>query len=189
VFQQKNSSCPPQNLASFSLVSPNKLSDPHVVELFSKVSSWQASSSGYPLCFFTNPEELAEIYLITGWDDVAAHEKWIKSPRNQELLQIAKKILNIIGMVHLDIDFSKFPVGAESLVCTRFIGASGGISKETQRSMAHAQGAWTGYGKDVQESGTGPGVYLLLQESDTLEGVEGEGGINMKAHLKSVKFT
>jgi hypothetical protein len=30
----------------------------------------------------------------------------------------------------------------------------------------------------MQESGTR--VYLLLQESDILEGVEGEGGIDMK---------
>lgn len=178
---------PITEFASFSLITPNKLSDPHVVELFSKVSSWQASSSGHTLCFFTNSEEPAEIYLITGWDDVAAHEKWIKSPRNQELLQIAKKILIIIGMVHLDIDFSKFPVGAESLVCTRFTGTSGGLSRGTKRSVVHAQGAWTGYGKDVQESSTG--VYLLQEKSDILEGVEGEGGIDMKVNLKSVRFT
>jgi len=54
-------------------------------------SSWQASSSGHPSYLFTNPEELAEIYLITGWDDAAGHEKWIKSPRNEELLQVAKR--------------------------------------------------------------------------------------------------
>ncbi|KAG1756906.1 uncharacterized protein EDB91DRAFT_1041182 [Suillus paluster] len=77
---------PITELATLSLIPPNNLSDPHIVNLFFKVSSWQRSSSGYPLCFFINPEEPAEIYLITGWDDVRAHEKWIASSRNQELL-------------------------------------------------------------------------------------------------------
>ncbi|KAG2154090.1 hypothetical protein DEU56DRAFT_772888 [Suillus clintonianus] len=136
---------PITEFASLSLIPPNKLSDPHVVDLFSKVSSWQASSSGYPLCFFTNPEEPAEIHLITGWDDVRAHERWIASSRNQELLQTAEGFLNIIGMVHLDLDFNAFPVGAESLVCVRSAGGAKGASEEAKsNSVASMQCGWIG---------------------------------------------
>jgi len=177
---------PITEFASLSLIPPNKLSDPHVIELFSKVSSWQASSSGYQLCFFTNPDEPAEIHLITGWDGVAAHDEWIKSSRNQELLQNGRNFLNIMGMVHLDLDFSEFPVGVESLICVRFIGAIEDLSEEAKVKRAmHVKGGWTRYGKDVQQSGTG--VYYFT-ESDTLEDIDGDG-VDMKTRLKRVTFT
>ncbi|OJA11793.1 hypothetical protein AZE42_09315 [Rhizopogon vesiculosus] len=177
---------PITEFASLSLMSPNKLSDPHVVELFSKLSSWQASASGYPLCFFTNQQEFREVYLVTGWNDVAAHEEWIKSARNQELLEIGGKFLDVIGMVHLDLDFSEFPVGAESLVCVRSVGGTEGQSeKGKQDNVVQVQGGWTGYGKDVQETSTG--MYCFT-ENGALEDVVGKGNIGMKTSLKRVAF-
>jgi hypothetical protein len=114
---------------------------------------------------------------------VAAHEEWIKSSRNQELLKTAENFLNIIGMVHLDLNFNEFPVGVESLICARFTGAdTEGLSEEVeQKSVAHGREGWVGYGKDVQEISTG--VYYFT-ESDTLEDVEGKGDIDMKTRLK-----
>ncbi|OAX37122.1 hypothetical protein K503DRAFT_743210 [Rhizopogon vinicolor AM-OR11-026] len=176
---------PITEFASLSLMSPNKLSDPHVVDLFSKLSSWQASASGYPLCFFTNQHELREVYLVTGWNDVAAHEEWIKSARNQELLEIGGKFLDVIGMVHLDLDFSEFPVGAESLVCARSVGTDGQSEEAKPDNEVQVQGGWTRYGKDVQEISTG--VYYFT-ESDALEDVVGKGNIDMKTSLKKVVF-
>jgi hypothetical protein len=181
---------PITEFASLSLISPNTLSDPHVVNFFSNLSSWQSSSSGYPLTFFTNPAEPAEIHLITGWDDVGAHEKWIASSRNQELLQIAEGFLNIIGMVHLDLDFNEFPVGAESLVCARYTGATKGVSEEAKlKSVASLpECGWTGHGRDVQEVSTG--VYYFA-ESDAHLVLEDNGkeDMHVMARLKRVKFT
>ncbi|KAG2031620.1 hypothetical protein BDR03DRAFT_972188 [Suillus americanus] len=180
---------PITEFASLSLIPPNILSDPHVVEFFSKVSSWQSSSSGYSLNFFTNPAESAEIHLITGWDDVHAHEKWIASSRNQELLQIAEGLLNIIGMVHLDLDFNEFPVGAESLVCVRSTsGAMKGVSEEAKsKSMASIpEYGWTGHGKDVQEVSTG--VYYFA-ESDAYFEPGGKEDMHVRTRLKRVQFT
>jgi hypothetical protein len=177
---------PITEFASLSLIPPNTLSDTHIIHLFSKISSWQSSTSGYLLTFFTNPAEPAEIHLITGWDDVRAHEKWIASSRNQELLQIAKGFLNIIGMVHLDLDFNEFPVEVESLVCVRVTGATKGISEEaTSKSVASIQCGWTGHGKDVQEISTG--VYYFAESDVHLE--DGEEDMHVKTHLKRVKFT
>lgn len=180
---------PITEFASLSLIPPNTLSDSHVVDLFSKVSSWQSSSSGYSLNFFTNPAEPAEIHLITGWDDVCAHEKWIASSRNQELLQIAEGFLNIIGMVHLDLDFNEFPAEVESLVCVRATGATKGISEEaTSNSVALMLRGWTGHGKDVQEISTG--VYYFAESDVHLEdGGKEDMRVKLKTSLKRVKFT
>ncbi|KAG1734311.1 hypothetical protein EDB19DRAFT_1727912 [Suillus lakei] len=179
---------PITEFASLSLIPPNKLSDPHVVDLFSKVSSWQSASSGYSLTFFTNPEEPTEIHLITGWDDVHAHEKWIASSKNKELLQIAEGLLDIIGMVHLDLDFNEFPVGVESLVCARSTGATKGISEEAKsKSVASMQCGWTGHGKDVQEVSTG--VYHFTESDAHLEDIGGKEDMHVKTCLKRVKFT
>ncbi|KIK46528.1 hypothetical protein CY34DRAFT_800385 [Suillus luteus UH-Slu-Lm8-n1] len=177
---------PITEFASLSLIPPNTLSDPHVVDLFSKVSSWQSSSSGYPLTYFTNPAEPAEIHLITGWDNVRDHEKWIVSSRNQELLQIAEGLLNIIGMVHLDLDFNEFPAEVESLVCVRVTGATKGISEEaTSKSVASTQCGWTGHGKDVQEISTG--VYYFAASDVHLDD-GGKEAMHVKTSLKRVNF-
>jgi hypothetical protein len=178
---------PITEFASLSLIPPNTLSDPHVVDLFSKVSSCQSSSSGYPLIYFTNPAEPAEIHLITGWEDVRAHEKWIASSRNQELLQIAEGLLNIIGMVHLDLDFNEFPAEVESLFFVRVTGATKGISEEaTSKSVASMQCGWTGHGKDVQEISTG--VYYFAESDVHLDDGEKED-MHIKTSLKRVNFT
>ncbi|KAG2106750.1 uncharacterized protein F5147DRAFT_578658 [Suillus discolor] len=180
---------PVTEFASLSLIPPNTLSDPHIIDFFSKVSSWQSSSSGYPLTFFTNPAEPAEIYLITGWDDVRAHERWIASSRNQELLQIAEAFLNIIGMVHLDLDFNEFPAGAESLVYyVRSTGAAKGVSEEAKsKSVTSIQCGWTGHGRDVQDISTG--VYYFAESDTHLEDGGKEDTVHARTHLKRVKFT
>ncbi|KAG1816571.1 hypothetical protein EV424DRAFT_1513567 [Suillus variegatus] len=179
---------PVTEFASLSLIPPNStLSDPHVIDFFSKVSSWQSSSSGYPLNFFTNSAEPAEIYLITGWDDVRAHERWIASSRNQELLQIAEAFLNIIGMVHLDLNFNEFLAGAESLVHVR---SAKGVSEEAKsKSVTSIQCGWTGHGRDVQEISTG--VYYFADSDTHLEdgGPGKEDTAHARTHLKRVKFT
>ncbi|KAG1890859.1 hypothetical protein F4604DRAFT_1702767 [Suillus subluteus] len=181
---------PITEFASLSLIPPNTLTDPHVVDFFYKVSSWQSSSSGYSLTFFTNPAESAEIHLITGWDDVRAHEEWIASSRNQELLQIAEGFLNIIGMVHLDLDFNEFPVGAESLVCVKSTAATKGVSEEAKsKSMASIpEYGWTGHGKDVQEISAG--VYYFAESDAHLEPEDGgKEDMHVRTRLKRVKFT
>ncbi|KAL6298627.1 hypothetical protein BKA93DRAFT_743807, partial [Sparassis latifolia] len=42
------------------------------------VAERQSSWSGHPLFFFQNTTTPSEIYLVTGWTSVGAHEEWIE---------------------------------------------------------------------------------------------------------------
>lgn len=91
-----------------------------------------------------------------------------------------------MGMVHLDLDFNEFPVGVESVVCARSIGAMKGLLEEVElKSVIHTRGGWIGYGNDVQQISTW--VYYFTK-IDALEDVNGED-VDMKTRLKRVRFT
>ncbi|KIM53043.1 hypothetical protein SCLCIDRAFT_61339, partial [Scleroderma citrinum Foug A] len=98
---------PITEFASLEFKASRGLSEPAIFAHFQTLSAWQSECSGFPLLFFTNPEVPSEIHLITGWDSVEAHESWIAGERNQELLRVFSPFINILGMVHLDIDFDR----------------------------------------------------------------------------------
>ncbi|KIO06336.1 hypothetical protein M404DRAFT_998966 [Pisolithus tinctorius Marx 270] len=108
---------PITEFASLQFKASRSLSEPAILALFQKLFAWQSECSGYPLLFFTNPKAPSEIHLITGWESVEAHEAWIAGERNQELLRVFAPFINILGMVHLDIDFERIPNDAESMIC------------------------------------------------------------------------
>lgn len=151
--------------------SPPDFTDPTLQSLFHKLSAWQSECSGFPLRFFTNPEKLLEVYLVTGWTSVAAHEAWIRGDRNQELLRVFEPYVDIprVRMVHVDVDFEAIPQDAgctgSVVVVERYAGARSFEGKNSDGC------AWELVGRD-----------LALDDRDAfrfigvIEGVEGDVG-------------
>ena len=90
---------------------------PAVQTLLRSVATQQESWSGYPLFFFHDTHRPADIYLISGWQDITAHHQWIASEANQALLQEAASLLKITRFAHLAIDFQTMPPTGHSLRC------------------------------------------------------------------------
>lgn len=157
--------------ASLELLPLEKL-DPLLAELFEKLASWQAGWSGYQLLFFTDVNNPAKIYLVTGWKDVEAHKEWIASDQNQELLfkyTINKQYLKINGMVHIDMDFDEVPRDGKRFVCERFRSwAEVDENKLTEKGaeekkVLDSQVVWVGAGKVLPDPPeTVDGVFYRL---------------------------
>ncbi|KAH7915319.1 hypothetical protein BJ138DRAFT_998285 [Hygrophoropsis aurantiaca] len=77
---------PITELAALEFISPHSLGHPPVAELFRTLGVQQAAWSGYPVLHFTNadPSRSAEFYIVSGWEDEEAHNKWLTAEENQE---------------------------------------------------------------------------------------------------------
>ncbi|KAI6036026.1 hypothetical protein BKA83DRAFT_688021 [Pisolithus microcarpus] len=154
---------PITEFASLQFKASRGLSEPDILARFQKLSAWQSECSGYPLLFFTNPKAPSGIHLITGWESVEAHETWIMGERNQELLRVFMPFINILGMVHLDIDFERIPKDAESMTCLKFEEGEG-VEGQVARAIAeHVRCAEIGQNlqDDCHE------VYVFTQPGNT----------------------
>ncbi|KDQ61222.1 hypothetical protein JAAARDRAFT_32224 [Jaapia argillacea MUCL 33604] len=102
---------------------------PDILSLFRMLSERQSTWSTYPLLFLqSKPSEPgndspALIYLMTGWEDEAAHWEWIKSEENQALVGLFGPCLEIRWMVHLDCEFDETKMGVENLVFKKVDGS------------------------------------------------------------------
>src|SRR5260221_4176618 len=120
ICQQYNSfnptlKMPVTELATFRFKVPHTLNDSEVRSQFQKLSSWQSGWSKYPLTSYNAVDDPAIVYLVSGWEDVQAHMKWIESDGNQELLRIFDSILSIVDFAHLEIEFTLIPSDTELL--------------------------------------------------------------------------
>ncbi|GAB1198347.1 hypothetical protein APSETT444_007666 [Aspergillus pseudonomiae] len=71
----------------------------------SSAAKAQASYSKYPTYLFTQVEDPSYIYLLGGWSSVSAHmDDWIPSSTNKSLLASLKEKLDLVYMIHIDID-------------------------------------------------------------------------------------
>ncbi|OGM47903.1 hypothetical protein ABOM_002773 [Aspergillus bombycis] len=71
----------------------------------SSAAKAQASYSKYPTHLFAQIEDPSYIYLLGGWSSVSAHmDDWIPSSTNQSLVASLKEKLDLVYMVHIDID-------------------------------------------------------------------------------------
>ncbi|KAI6008652.1 hypothetical protein EDC04DRAFT_876217 [Pisolithus marmoratus] len=152
---------PITEFASLQFRASRSLIEPDILALFQKLSAWQSECSGYPLFFFTNPKVPSEIHLITGWESVEAHEAWIAGERNQELLRVFLPFINILGMVHLDIDFERIPKDAESMTCLKF---GEGVEGEAARATT-GHFRWAEIGQNLQDGCHE--VYIFTQQGST----------------------
>lgn len=149
--------------ASLQFKASRGLSEPDILARFQKLSAWQSECSGYPLLFFTNPKAPSEIHLITGWESVEAHETWIMGERNQELLRMFMPFVNILGMVHLDIDFERVPKDAESMTCLKFEEGEGVGGQVARAIGGHFR--WAETGQNLQDGCHE--VYVFTQPDST----------------------
>jgi len=157
---------------------PPNLSDPTLQSLFQKLSAWQSECSGFPLLFFTNPNDPLQIHLITGWTSVAAHEVWVRGERNQELLRVFAPYVEIqrVRMVHLGVDFEAIPKYARWMVVERH-GDERRAEASTSCEWAAGsdQSRWSLIGRDLALDGGD--VYRFVGVAGGGEVEEVSGGL------------
>ncbi|KAI6005446.1 hypothetical protein EDD15DRAFT_637328 [Pisolithus albus] len=170
---------PITEFASLQFKASRGLSEPDILALFQMLSAWQSECSGYPLLFFTNPKAPSEIHLVTGWESVEAHEAWILGERNQELLRVFMPFINILGMVHLDIDFECIPRDAECMICLKF---GEGVRGQVARAIG-GHFSWAEVGQNLQDDCRE--VYVFTQSGSTTGlGIEPTGHTELqRVHL------
>ncbi|KAL4068120.1 hypothetical protein V8B97DRAFT_1351826 [Scleroderma yunnanense] len=172
---------PITEFASLEFKASHSLSEPSIYALFQRLSAWQSECSGFPLRFFTNPEVPSEIHLITGWDGVEAHEAWIAGERNQELLKVFSPLIDMLGMVHLDIDFERIPGDASLVVCLEYEDRSKGqVEGEVRKQLGvlsedKIDMSWAEVGRNMQEGRHE--VYVLASEG---VGTMGGAGLDIR---------
>lgn len=87
-------------IATLKLVPPHTWSSPATRSFFAAAASQQAARSGYPLHYFEDTTDAAIVYILTGWESVAAHEAWIASEANQKLLERGTGLIEVVGLQH-----------------------------------------------------------------------------------------
>ncbi|KAJ2921739.1 hypothetical protein H1R20_g15353, partial [Candolleomyces eurysporus] len=93
--------------ASLKLKAPYKVTSDPLPELFTLVRERQSAWSSYPLLYFTDTSDKSIVHILSGWDSVSAHEEWIKSDGNQDLLKRFASYLEDVTLRHLDVTFDK----------------------------------------------------------------------------------
>ncbi|KIM48610.1 hypothetical protein M413DRAFT_437812 [Hebeloma cylindrosporum] len=113
---------------------PFTINHPPIHQGFQTLFPQQAEWSGYPLTLYQNTQDERLFYLISGWDNVEAHNKWIASQANQDLFTYFEPFITIEDFAHVAIDFRQFPTEVEVLTCRKYsiddqrrgLGADGG---------------------------------------------------------------
>ena len=126
--------------ASLPLTSP--LLYPH----FKTLAEQQRAHSGYKLHFFQSVTNPGLVILLSGWESVEAHNKWIAGEQNQALLKVFSPVLDIEGimMVHLGIEPDKGWDGIEYLMYQR-VGHG-----ESYEAIQDGDIVWESVGQDVE---------------------------------------
>lgn len=145
---------PVTEFAILEALEPHAVDSPLVQTFLADVARQQAAWSGYPLLFFKDAAKPTAIYLISGWTDVPAHDKWIASEPNQELLGRAGPILAVKQFFHLNIDFEMIPVEVQRMVWE--IVSNEGVGVERNDEVAGSGGSgsgsvWEGVGRVLEE--------------------------------------
>ncbi|KAF8222485.1 hypothetical protein L208DRAFT_1413372 [Tricholoma matsutake] len=144
---------PITEFAIFQLLHPHTFHSGSAADLFRKLNAWQAEISTYPLYFFADKVVPSTIYLISGWHNVDAHMQWVASDRNQELLRVAKPLLTVKGMVHLDIDFTAMPMDCDVVTIKKrgehYLKEQSGSVEYEVNSLALSP-TWIGIGQDLE---------------------------------------
>lgn len=125
---------------------PYTADSPIIRAFLDKVAQRQAAWSGYPLLFFRHSKTPAIIFLISGWKDIPAHNEWIVSEGNQELLREAQEILGVNDFHHLEINFETMPPNVSGFTWEVLPGGEAqGVGASGNGSTSEA--VWEGAGK------------------------------------------
>jgi len=110
---------PVTEFATLKFKEPFTIDHPPIRQEFQTVLPKQAEWSGYPVSLYINAQDERLVYIVSGWEDVEAHNKWIAS---QTLSQTKPNILTyftIDDFAHVAIDFAQFPTEAEVVTCRK----------------------------------------------------------------------
>ena len=91
---------PVTEIATLALNPPHTWDSPDIQTFFTAVATQQAAWSGYALHYFQDTVDPRVVYILTGWESVPAHIKWIESEQNQALLMRAKGLIEVKGLQH-----------------------------------------------------------------------------------------
>jgi hypothetical protein len=94
---------------------PFTIDHPPILQEFQTILPKQAEWSGYPVTLYINAQDERLVYIISGWEDVEAHNKWIASQTNPKLLTY----FTVDDFAHVSIDFAQFPTEAEVVTCRK----------------------------------------------------------------------
>ncbi|KAL1944765.1 hypothetical protein VTO73DRAFT_3195 [Trametes versicolor] len=125
-------------IATLKLVPPHTWSSPATRSFFAAAASQQAARSGYPLHYFEDTTDAAIVYILTGWESVAAHEAWIASEANQKLLERGTGLIEVVGLQH-----ARFAIeleGIEFVILERWE-ESGGRGEREGNAVVDVTGA------------------------------------------------
>ena len=108
----------------------------------------QAEWSGYPLTLYINPQNERLAYLVSGWEDVEAHNKWIASKDSHNL----STFITVEDFAHVAIDFGEFPTDAELLTCKKSSVDDQTHEPGTEGGHIKSQGEiWAAEGRGVEK--------------------------------------
>ena len=123
-----------------------------IQDFFRKVAELQSATSGYPMRFFQDANA-STLYILAGWPDAAAHQKWIESEGNGALVAEMQSKVAVKGLVHLDIDFNAIPADAAHIRLTTYPKES--IPKlEESGAGEDGEPMWRGIGATLESSGS-----------------------------------
>ncbi|KAF9267843.1 hypothetical protein L218DRAFT_854539, partial [Marasmius fiardii PR-910] len=173
----------PMPITEFAILKLNTpiTSEGRLGMLLKRLQTSQSSWSSYPILLYSDYLSIntskpststsdSTVYLISGWESVEAHQKWIESDENQELLRLFGEEfgVEIRGFWHLSLDFEEFQWGlSEVLGVTKIQAENGNYLGQSVESEA----LWTGEGYDVENDSEGRALFRFAVYRDLPVGV------------------
>jgi hypothetical protein len=142
--------------ALLKLKAPYTVTSDPLPELLKLVRERQSAWSSFPLLFFTEANDKSIVYILSGWDSVAAHEEWIKSEGNQDLLKKFGSYLEDVTLRHLDLAFDEGTFNVPYIVYRN--------TPEGVELGEEAGGLSTASGQDLEHPDSGLHTLIFLEE-------------------------
>lgn len=99
-------------LALLTLSPSNPISSPALLANLQKAKTILENASKAPFDFYHEIEQPDHLYIVGSWQSLTAHDEYLKSPENQELLVALKDQVTVDWMFHVDVD----PVAVQELL-------------------------------------------------------------------------
>ncbi|RXW20456.1 hypothetical protein EST38_g5394 [Candolleomyces aberdarensis] len=143
--------------ASLKLKAPYTVTSDPLPELFNLVRERQSAWSSYPLFYVTDTSDKSIVHILSGWDSVSAHEEWIKSDGNQDLLKGFASYLEDVTLRHLDVPFAKDRLNVPYIVYRN-------TPEGTEPKGKEADGLTTVSGQDLEHPDSGLHSLTFFEE-------------------------
>ena len=94
---------PVTEIATLRLLPSHTWESPTIQAFFKAFSDGQTEFMGSPSSYFQDAQDQSVVYVVKAWESVSAHGEWIASAPNQGLLEMAKGLLEVRGLMHVNI--------------------------------------------------------------------------------------